>query len=515
MKHIGKILITLLGLSVLLSSCNGLLDIPQHGATSPDTFYKNDEEAEEAITAVYAKFASIYFNYYFVKNMLSDDFWAGGGGRGDNTDIEKLNEYTFSADHPFIRDLFKNYYEVIYLCNVVLKYVPESSTIQKRARAEAKVLRAYVYIDLISMWGTPPLVDEPLEPSQYKKPNGDPAALWQLVETDLSEAIESGVLSEKSNINDNSSYKVKLQFAKALLGKAYVFQKKWEEACSTLDDMIDDEKYDLYRGNYEDILMFTAENNSESLFEINRLNDPNNAFTNWSLFSAMVGWRGDRMNITSNVYPNCWGFSNPKKELYDAFVAEEGADGYRLNATMKSYDKLLAQGDKIIDGKQMYDHEGYFWWKNRVLADEMILGGWFSSHNNYRYMRYAEVLLLAAEAHLNGGDKSKATKYVNLIRTRAHLSALGDVTMEDVITEKRLELCGEAVRFQDIQRWGIAAELLKDQGKQNPSFAANGTVTWDVFNPKVYGYKTGKHELLPFPETETSLNKNVKPNPKW
>ena len=91
----------------------------------------------------------------------------------------------------------------------------------------------------------------------------------------------------------------------------------------------------------------------------------------------------------------------------------------------------------------------------------------------------------------------------------------GDVTMEDVITEKRLELCGEAVRFQDIQRWGIAAELLKDQGKQNPSFAANGTVTWDVFNPKVYGYKTGKHELLPFPETETSLNKNVKQNPNW
>ena len=79
MKHIGKILISLLVISGLFCSCSGLLDIDQHGATSPETFYKTDEEAEEAITAVYAKFAGIYYNYYFVKNLLSDDFWCGGG----------------------------------------------------------------------------------------------------------------------------------------------------------------------------------------------------------------------------------------------------------------------------------------------------------------------------------------------------------------------------------------------------------------------------------------------------
>ena len=192
MKHIGKILISLLVISGLFCSCSGLLDIDQHGATSPETFYKTDEEAEEAITAVYAKFAGIYYNYYFVKNLLSDDFWCGGGGRGDNADFEKLNEFTFSADHPIIRDLFKNYYEVLYLSNIVLKYVPDGSPIQKRARAEARVFRAYIYIDLISLWGTPPLVDKPLEPSEYKQPNGDPEALWSLVENDLKDAIARG-----------------------------------------------------------------------------------------------------------------------------------------------------------------------------------------------------------------------------------------------------------------------------------------------------------------------------------
>lgn len=516
MKHINPIsVISLLLAALTLPACSDMLDIDQHGASSTETFYKTDEEAEEAITAVYAKFAGIYYNYFFVKNLLSDDFWCGGGGRGDNTYNEKLNEYTFSSDHPYVEGVFESYYEVIYLCNVVLDYVPDETSIQKRARAEARVMRAFAYIDLTSMWGTPPLVDHCLEPSEYKMANGDNAELWAYIENDLTEAIGSGCLEEKNSVNDDSSYRVKLQFAKALLGKAYVFEEKWSQACTILDDMIDDGKYALYQGDYGDMLLYTAENNCESIFEINKLNDPNNAWTNWSLYAAMVGWRGDRMNLTSGVNDNCWGFCNPQKGLYDAFVADEGEDGYRLNQTMKTYDALKAQGDYIIDGKEMYGHEGYFMWKNRVLSDEMISGGWMSSHNNYRYMRYAEVLLLAAEAHVRGGDAAKATKYVNLIRSRARLSELAGVTMDDVMTEKRLELCGEGVRYQDMQRWGIAADLLKDQGKEIPWFSSNGTVRWEVYNKTAYGYVEGKNELLPFPATEITLNPNIKQNPNW
>ena len=134
--------------------------------------------------------------------------------------------------------------------------------------------------------------------------------------------------------------------------------------------MIAEGKYALYQGKYEDLLMYTAENNCESLFEINRLNDPNNAFTNWTLLTAMIGWRGDRMNIptSTGIYASCWGFLNPQKGLYDAFVSDEGADGYRLNATMKSYDKLKALGISIMDGKEMYGHEGYFMSCLKILA---------------------------------------------------------------------------------------------------------------------------------------------------
>lgn len=181
---------------------------------------------------------------------------------------------------------------------------------------------------------------------------------------------------------------------------------------------------------------------------------------------------------------------------------------------MKTYDQIRAMGDQIIDGQEMYGHEGYFMWKNRVLDGEMMSGGFISSHNNYRYMRYAEVLLLAAEAHIKGGSAAKALEYVNEIRERAQLPPLASVTMDDVMIEKRLELCGESVRYQDMQRWGIAADCLKDQGNRIPWFASNGTIRWEVYND-TYGYKTGKNELLPFPDVEDMLNDNIVQNPGW
>jgi hypothetical protein len=515
MKTIMKNITTALFATAMLSlvACEKILDIEQHGSEAFDTFYQTDSEADEAITAVYANFAGIYFNYWFMKNILSDDFWSGGNNRGDNAQLESMNEYTFDANHTYLQQIFQSYYSTIYLANVILGHVPDETAIQQRARAEAKVFRAFAYLDLISLWGTPPLVDHELSPSEYKLPNGDKDALWLLVETDLTEAIESGTLREKTGINDESSYRVTKQFAQALLGKAYVFQEKWSDAVTAFDLVINSNKYDLY-SDYENILQYTADNNCESLFEINRLDDPDQAWTNWTIMSAMLGWRTDKMIIRSEIYVGTWGFCNPQEDLYNAFVAEEGVNGYRLNATMKSYDKVRAQGDTIILGQELYGHEGYFMWKHRVVDGEMIAGGYMASHTNVHFMRFAEVLLLAAEAHLKGGG-SKAIEYLNRVRTRARLAPKSNVTMNDIMLEKRLELCGESVRFQDMIRWGIAADKLKNQGTRVPFFSSNGTVRWENFNSSEQAGFKARHHLLPFPQVELTLNPNVIQNTGW
>jgi len=127
-------------------------------------------------------------------------------------------------------------------------------------------------------------------------------------------------------------------------------------------------------------------------------------------------------------------------------------------------------------------------------------------------MRYGEVLLLAAEAHVQGGDATKALNYINQIRDRARLTPLGSVTLDDVKKEKRLELCLESVRFQDLVRWGDAESFLAEQGKQIPAFT--GAETKYMWSNPTYGFKA-KHKLLPIPRKEMELNPNMKQNEGW
>lgn len=515
MKTIKNILVALLATVTLsLVSCEKMLDTEQHGVETLETFYRTDADAEGAVSTLYLYYSNsgAYYNIYFLKNLLSDDFWSGGGGRADNAENEKLNEYTFDAEHAYLNAAFQTFYSVVYRANLIIANVPGETPVQQRAIAEAKVFRALAYIDLISMWGTPPLVDHPLTPSEYKQPNGDPAALWALVESDLTEAVASNALHEKTGAADNSSYRITKQFAQALLGKALVFQGKFAEAITPLDAVISSQKYALLPGNqYENILQYTHENNSESVFELNYLNDPNNAAI-INLHFAMTGWRTDKMSLASgsDIYNGTWGFCNPQKELYDAFVAEEGVNGLRLTQTMKTYDQIVALGHSVV--QDMYGHEGIFTWKNRKVTGEFNQGSPFmDSHNNIRVMRYSEVLLLAAEAHFKGGG-SQAANYVNQVRTRAGLAPKGSVTEEDIRLEKRLELCGESVRFQDMLRWRIA-DKMAEQGTKTPWLGANGTIRWESYNSTA-GFKE-RHWLLPFPQTELTNNPNVKQNTGW
>ena len=127
-------------------------------------------------------------------------------------------------------------------------------------------------------------------------------------------------------------------------------------------------------------------------------------------------------------------------------------------------------------------------------------------------MRYAEVLLMAAEAYLLSNDQTNALKCINEVRTRAKLNALTSVTLNDIKNEKRLELCNESVRYQDLIRWGDAKTILANQGAKIPSLSSTGVV-WPVEN-QMYGFKD-KNTLLPIPLKETELNSNIQQNNGW
>ena len=517
-----NIILTLAAATVALSSCNSLLDIPQHGAQSLENYYQTDEEAENAIIACYIQAKGNSYNALLGKNMLTDDFWAGGAARADNAQLEQLNEFTFATDQGFLEGMFTSYYGIIYKANVVIGHVPEETEVQKRARAEAKVFRAWSYFELISMWGNPPLVDHELTPSEYHKPNGTTEELWGLVEKDLTEAIASGCLTEKANADDKV-WRITKQYAQALLGKAYLWQKKYALAAETFDEIVESEKYRLYE-NYENVINYHAKQNCESMFESVRILNPANEWEDfYNLAGVMVHFRTDKLEDGCcpkiGLATSGWGFCNPKKDLYDDFVAVEGENGYRLNATIKTYDQMQEMGVKI-KGTEKIINEGYFMWKWRYTDEQEMDGiNGMVDHGNTVWMRYAEVLLCAAEAHLMNNNPGEADKYMNMIRTRAQAPTKSSYTLEDIQREKRIELCGENVRFQDLLRWGIAEEKMKDQGGVYPNLVANGDVTWTIINDsdkgnEKYGFKS-RHNLLPYPGTEIRLNPNITQNPGW
>lgn len=498
-------------------SCSKNLNIEQHGSLNYETYYKTDDEAETATAYTMLTIRNMESDIFLTKNMLSDDFWAGGAQRNDAAALEKLNEFTFDSEHSNIKSLFSSYYSVIYYANVAIHHVEPDTPVKKRVVAENRVLRAWAHFELASLWGNPPIVDHELEASEYAQPNSTDEALWSFLETELSEAIASGALAQKSGVNDQDTWQPTKQFAQAILGKVYLWQGKKAQAAQVLDEVINSGLYALYDGEYEDLQRYDNALNCEEMFTILRVDDPAAVWVNINTYRIGIHWKTDAMNLSGEFSSMGWGQCNPQKSLYDAFVQAEGENGYRLGQSIKTVDQMAAIGNTIKDGMTLYGNEGFFMWKWRRLAGEAPGAGMgYADTNSPRYMRFAEVLLLAAEANL-GVDQAKADEYFNMIRTRAKAATKSNVTLADIQLEKRCELCGEGTRFQDMLRWGIAAECLKNQGGEIPTLDSNGNVSYQQYNKDAskYGFKDGKHNLLPYPALETSQNTNIKQNPQW
>ena len=205
----------------------------------------------------------------------------------------------------------------------------------------------------------------------------------------------------------------------------------------------------------------------------------------------------------------------PRAELYDAFVA--AGDVVRRKGTVISEQDLISEfGGSFRDseGNLPYGTEGYVRIKHGAFVDETPGEEYHTiSGMNYRITRYADVLLMAAEAYnrKSSPDDTKALSYINQVRARAQmpdLTSRGDKLFEDIKLERRLELAFEFVRYQDLIRWGDADKVLADQGKKIPR--GDGT----YFDFPDAGFKE-RNWLLPFPDTEINVNPNLKQNAGW
>lgn len=477
-----------------VAGCNKFLEQPVNGILPEDEFYKTDADAIQATTGIYdmmqTDYNTVWGSLFMVKLMLGDDSNAAGSGPGDQPGFQDLDKFRHDSQNESVYWSWRMCYYTIYRANKVIAKVTPDNDLRKRLIAEAKALRAYNYLDLVSLWGDVPLVLADIPPTDYAK-TGRAAkdAVYAQIVKDLQEAIP--VLPVKSGYAVADRFRTSKGMAQALLGKAYLYQKKWTEAAAQFELVINSKEYDL-APSVSSVFSKAGEFGIESLFELSYDggqaydwgNFPWGARPESNIYIQLMGPRGGYYTqAPGDSLLAGWGFNLPKKKLYDAYVAAK--DSVRRRAGIMSFDELKAAGGdwSLPNG---YDYEGYFQRKYGSFSGQAnSAGGAITELNygtNWRLIRYADVLLMAAEAQYRAGAEGTSHTYLNKVRNRSGLGAItpsGTALFDAIVTERQLELAFEGFRFIDLVRWDLADQELK-----------------------ALGFRKGKHEVLPIPDQD-------------
>ncbi|TJZ62273.1 RagB/SusD family nutrient uptake outer membrane protein [Sphingobacterium olei] len=490
-KRYIKSFSVLTAMLLLFAGCEKFLEQDVPGQYSEDDFYESDVDATQAVTAIY-NFMAAHYNgtwgsVYFIKTLPSDEANAGGSGPGDQPGYQQINTYNFDATNESIRDVWRMCYYTIFRANKVINKVSPDNDLRKRLIAEAKVIRAYQYFELTSLWGDVPLVLDDVPATQYTSTGRQPRAdVYAQVEQDCRDAI--AVLPIRSGYAGGDRFRVTKGTAQALLGKVLLYQEKWQSAAAEFDNVITSNQYGL-EPSIGHAFSRTGEFGKESIFEVSYASDRSYDWGNFpwdsrpisNIHIQLMGPRSDfYVKAPADSLVGGWGFITPKKKLWDAFIAAGDVD--RRKNTVMSLSELRAAGGDWTS-TNAYQFEGYFQRKYGTYASQSGAPvAELNYGNNWRLIRYSDVLLMAAEAYYRSNDEDRARTELNKVRLRANLpdiTATGTALFESIVSERQLELAYEGARFPDLVRWGRASAELAAQG-----------------------FIAGKHELMPIPDNE-------------
>ncbi|MBC3540787.1 RagB/SusD family nutrient uptake outer membrane protein [Rufibacter sediminis] len=486
-----------LAITTFSTGCEDFLDREVPGKLSEEGFYLTDSDALQATTSIYdimqAHYNTAWTSIYMVKLMPSDESNAAGSGPGDQPAYQNLDDFNFDSENAAVKAAWDLTYRAIFRANKVINKVQPENALRKRLIAEAKFLRAFNYLELVSLWGDVPLVLDEIPAEQFTSTSRSPkAAVYAQMEKDLTEAIVD--LPLKSAYSGGDRFRVSKGTAQALLGKIHLYQEKWADAATQFETVISSNEYGL-ESSVGRVFSKAGEFGKESLFEIsyssiegyNWGNFPWGSQPESNIHLQLMGPRSDYyVKAPTDSLIGGWGFNSPKAKLFDAFVA--AGDTKRRATTIMSQPELEAKGGKWTTDSG-YEYEGFFQRKyGTYLSQTSSEEGDTPELNygtNWRMMRYADVLLMAAEANYRTGSVGKAQQYLNMVRLRSELPAVlagGTDLFNAIVRERQLELAFEGFRYQDLVRWGLAAQELGP-----------------------LGYKQGTHNLLPIPGTDVRV----------
>lgn len=473
----------------------------------------------------------------WIMDVLSDDAHKGSTD-DDQPDLATIELMSWGTGNGFFLGKWSVVFAGVNRANAVIALINSIEGGDFSAQlAEARFLRAHFNFELQKIWGNVPYIsEENYANTQFNQPN--PGPIWDKIEADFQYAVDN-LPNSQAEYGRPTSWA-----AKAFLGKTYLYQSKWSDAATLLNDVVNNGPYDL-TPNYVDNFRLAGDNSVESVFSIQFAADGAQSFN---------GNSGGALNFPNpGPFGSCCGFYQPTQDLLNAFQTDGSGlpllDSY--NQTDVTSDYGVASSDSFtlfsgsLDpradytvGRRGIDYNGYglhlgkdwiragfgdisgpylpkknVYWNGE--SDNQGTGPWGQqlSGINYHIMRFADILLMAAEAAVETNDLSTALENVNRVRNRAKTSdymqapgggnaanysiepyttfANADFARKAVRFERRVELGMEGHRLFDLRRWGNGVQVMN-------TYFTNEARTIIPFGQKVGAY-TSTHDLFPIP----------------
>lgn len=430
-------------------ACNDFLTEDLKTDYNSSTFYTSETNAIRAINGVYnsIKFTSANNLIWVFGDVASDDA-EKGGNPGDLVDADLIHQFNVTSDNGVLAVYWQFCYEGINRANSVIVYTPQISmddNMKQRIVGEAKFLRAYNYFYLVNIWGQVPLRLDPPGATNLNVPLSDVATIYAKIESDLMDALNSPIPAQYTNPSDAG--RVTKGAVYGLLAKTYLYQGKWNDCLTAINNLEALQLYSL-ESNYGDLFKSGAENSKEAIFAILHMSGQNPGMGNiLNVYFAPYEEGG--------YYMNC-----PTQSYVDAFDEKtiSGGDDPRLDAS------IGRDGHPWVNGNifsSEWSPTGYLIKKQNQPLSEVPIGTKADGSYPYIYLRYADILLMKAEAfneRNQAGDFNNATTAIDLVRGRVNLApvaATNQLLLRTAIQkERRREFGFEFHRFFDLMRWG-------------------------------------------------------------
>lgn len=535
-------------------ACDDFLTESVKGQQNLDSYFSNAQEATSYLNGCYQALAFDDWwqvnNFFIFTDMCSDDMWMGNTSQSAG-DYESMAHYQGTgATNNVLQNYWNHRYKGILRCNVAIDRLPDitfqDESLQGRFIGEAKFLRGYFYMELVKNFGGVPVIDGFYMPEEVGDISRKSAEeVWALVEQDFKDA--AAVLPKEYSAADMG--RATSGAALGLLMKAYVFQEKWKEATDTYEKLKELGVYEL-NPTFGDVWDMNNNNSKESLFEYQYIYDET-----YNLGGALSVLSGNRTEVNDG-----WAWGLPSSDLEKAYLEENDFERLKWTIIKTGATEIAGEPDFAELVKLQYDKQG-------TQHKDMVEGTYYVSPDvhksarvsrkiyipfkqrpetwdkvkipqNVRILRWADVLLLAAEAYNEQGMDVQAQAPLNEVRNRVgrpNITKTGTELKRAIRTERRLELGCEYHRLYDIRRWEsidnpghkVIADIMGPNGsfvKRNTT-APDGTLnTADPYewnnqkeaSDKGKGFIESRDLVFPIPQYEIdATNGSITQNPGW